>query len=720
MPVVLNPHGAKRARTLRACNECRTKKVKCEDGDGEQCQRCLEHRIPCTGKLPLPRPQVKKSLDSADALEQQLNQVQSALSKAGTLDSPSPREGPEEEEGNVDDVIHARTDTVSMGVTSLLDSVGHHFFGQSSGLVFLNKALDIKRSMARNGMNEDPMISTLVQPWLSLYEPMEEEEEPMPAFSFPEPDLLFALIDIYFTRLNVYFPLLHQPSFNAGVSSGLHLKSRQFAEVVLLVAAAAARFSTDDRVLISEAQDGRFSSGWQWFSQVQLLPKTLVRVSGLHELQKICLASCYLHGTSSPQVIWSLVGVGLRLAQERGIHRRKRPGHLWTAEDELWKRAFWILICVDRLSCSVLGRPCSLHDEDFDVELPVVCDDEYWENADPKLAFKQPEGKPSHIVFFVTMIRLTDILAFTLRTVYAVGKYKTFMSKSNPRWQEDIIHSIDSALNKWHDTIPKFLQWPNSNPPETLFYHQSAALHLTYHYLQIQAHRPFIPSIHGHSKLSHPSLVISANAARSCSHILSSLGTDPSWIAIPFCGPIAFTSGVFLLLHIWEAEKYGFSIDSTRELQDARRCLTYLNSLKDRLYVTRNFAILLEHLVAQEAPPTRQVVNQPPPSQDDMVTDVPYSDSRQTPPNDAQQPFNMFQLPGAEYLDSWEINDITILRNLGTADSFYREMFTSFSAPADAEPLEAPYVPVQNDQPVNQWWLNPGVQMTSTDYHGYY
>ena len=36
-----------------------------------------------------------------------------------------------------------------------------------------------------------------------------------------------------------------------------------------------------------------------------------------------------------------MVGIGIRLAQEVGAHRRKARDHVMTVEDELWKRAFW-------------------------------------------------------------------------------------------------------------------------------------------------------------------------------------------------------------------------------------------------------------------------------------------------------------------------------------------------------------------------------------------
>lgn len=50
----------------------------------------------------------------------------------------------------------------------------------------------------------------------------------------------------------------------------------------------------------------------------------------------------FLHGSSTPQASWIIIGVGIRLAQDVGAHRRKVYNQAKrTVEDELWKRAFW-------------------------------------------------------------------------------------------------------------------------------------------------------------------------------------------------------------------------------------------------------------------------------------------------------------------------------------------------------------------------------------------
>lgn len=55
--------------------------------------------------------------------------------------------------------------------------------------------------------------------------------------------------------------------------------------------------------------------------------------------RQLCIQ--FLLGSSAPQSCWTMVGVGIRLAQDVGANRRKVHNHTLTPEDELWKRAFW-------------------------------------------------------------------------------------------------------------------------------------------------------------------------------------------------------------------------------------------------------------------------------------------------------------------------------------------------------------------------------------------
>jgi hypothetical protein len=76
------------------------------------------------------------------------------------------------------------------------------------------------------------------------------------------------------------------------------------------------------------------------------------------------LAACFLDGFSPPQGPWMMVGIGLRVMQDVGAHRRRFTGKK-SLENELWKRCFWVLVIMDRTFSNLLGRSCAIQDEEY-------------------------------------------------------------------------------------------------------------------------------------------------------------------------------------------------------------------------------------------------------------------------------------------------------------------------------------------------------------------
>jgi hypothetical protein len=56
------------------------------------------------------------------------------------------------------------------------------------------------------------------------------------------------------------------------------------------------------------------------------------------------LIHLYLHGSCVSHPAWGAIGLGLRLAQDMGAHRRKSYGDKPTVDGELMKRAFWYAV----------------------------------------------------------------------------------------------------------------------------------------------------------------------------------------------------------------------------------------------------------------------------------------------------------------------------------------------------------------------------------------
>ncbi|KAF9021193.1 hypothetical protein BDZ89DRAFT_1019740 [Hymenopellis radicata] len=628
----------KKRRIQRACDVCRRKKIRC-DGvhtTGNRCSNCVAYNFDCTyveaaKKRGPPKGYVESlenRIEKMDQLLQRLmpeadftkelgsrftkfakdtwaieppsnNNVQDVMrSLAGqTKEKCLPKHGREgtykynsAEEKLLEDEFQHLTlvDNLNMHKVAT-DGNGYRFFGKSSGAQLIKTALDLKNSYtgAPSDSRHRPEFWSLPS-WENrdgIFEGV------FPSYSFPEEDLMNSLIDLYFQNVNIFLPLLHRPTFERSLSEGLHHKDDMFAAVILLVCACASRYSDDDRVLL-DGEESRHSSGWKWFDQVQLIRKSVLLPPTLYDLQVYVLCTEFLAGSSAPQASWTMVGVGIRLAQDVGAHRRKRDSASDTVESELWKRAFWILVIMDRASSSALGRPCAILDEDIDIDFPAECDDEYWEHPDPEQAFKQPPGKPSYIAYFNTYLRLNQLLSFCLRTVYSLNKSKILLGFAGQQWEQTIVAELDSALNRWIDAIPDHLRWDPSRE-NTLFFNQSAHLYISYYHLQILIHRPFIPTPKIPSPLSFPSLAICTNAARSCSHVID-IQSKRSFV-IPSIGMSAFTAGIVLLFNIWGGQRSGLSIDPHKEMGDVHKCMKMLHNMETRWHIAgRLWDILYE------------------------------------------------------------------------------------------------------------------------------
>jgi len=63
------------------------------------------------------------------------------------------------------------------------------------------------------------------------------------------------------------------------------------------------------------------------------------------------LTAQFLLGYSAPQKSWPLIGIGIRMAQDVGAHRRKSNRGNMTVEDEMLKRAVWYVLFLRWVVC---------------------------------------------------------------------------------------------------------------------------------------------------------------------------------------------------------------------------------------------------------------------------------------------------------------------------------------------------------------------------------
>ncbi|KAI0052329.1 hypothetical protein FA95DRAFT_1601990 [Auriscalpium vulgare] len=641
---------SKKRRVQRACDVCRRKKIRCDGSQmpGNRCSNCIAYNYDCSyveaaKKRGPPKGYVESLENRLEKMEALLHRLCPDADFTQELGTPVtranfPREGTTTTPGDTSNTPNASASVLVSGIATSSTGVGgsagivadiegldpsddeygetqmlllqqsfnemsvsYRFFGKSSGARLVQTALDLKSEYS--GKTRDKFSMATRRPEFWMLHPWERSTFKFEGrkYTFPESDLMDSLIELYFTNINIYLPLLHRPTFEAALVDGLHHRDEAFGAVVCTVLANGARYSPDPRVVL-EGTDSWHSSGWKWFEQLRMVRKSLLAAPCLYDLQMYSLACLFLQGCSAPQACWTMVGIGLRLAQDVGAHRRKVYGAKLSVEDELWKRAFWSLVVLDRLMSASLGRPCAIQEEDFDLDLPVECDDEYWVTEDPEQAFKQPPGKPSRTSYFVSFLKLNQILAFALRTIYSINKSKILLGFVGQQWEQHIVAELDSALNKWIDSVPDHLRWDPTRE-NTTFFTQSASLYSTYYHLQILVHRPFIPSPRKPSPLTFPSLAICTNAARSCAHIVDHLRRRTPGRPLPHFQLPAFTAGIVLLLNIWGVKRSGVAIDPVKEMTDVHKCMEVLKDAEGRWHAAgRLWDVLYELAFVGELP----------------------------------------------------------------------------------------------------------------------
>ncbi|KAF8206895.1 fungal-specific transcription factor domain-containing protein [Mycena galopus ATCC 62051] len=597
------------AQLRKSCESCRKRKIRCDSDampDG-RCTVCISLKTACTRTYQLRVMKVNSGPKTkrVKELEKQLAVLEAKLNSADVASTSTLSPTSE-----FSIASHSDTSTNSLPLFPAEDlpedelaerfqqfsfgSLKNRFFGSSSGYVLAKNAMSVKEAYLGR-----PIVTEFRRRESWFMQPWEVAHEEKPRYVFPERDLIASLVNLYFIYVHPTMPpILHRPSFEQSVAQGHHLHDQHFGALLLAVLAIASRYSDDPRVFVPGSNSST-SCGWQFFNQVQVIRKSLIQVASIYEVQLYCLISVYTLGTSSPQAAWLYVGLGMRFIQERGAHRRKREGHKITAEDELWKRAFWCLLSLERTVCAWLGRPSALHLEEYDVELPLEVDDEYWEHPDPEQAFKQPPGKPSLISYFICHIRLSEILGLTLRGMYASNKSRLLQGLVGDEWEQRVIAELDSAMDEFLASVPDHLRW-DPNRPAGVFFDQSTALQAAYYGLQITIHRSYIrkPTI-----LALPSLNKCTSAARSLIHVVDLWWHRTQRIILVHLNTSIFIAGVILLINLYGVKRAGLPIDVAKELAHVSAAMRILEFNETRFQAAGRLWDMLQQLNSWDGAP---------------------------------------------------------------------------------------------------------------------
>ncbi|KAM0754760.1 hypothetical protein T439DRAFT_321802 [Meredithblackwellia eburnea MCA 4105] len=627
-------------RVERACDTCRKRKSRCTGGD--PCAECVGANRTCTYepiKRGPPRTYAESLEQRLEAMEQVLRNIGSStgMDLGALLDETDDSEKTMALERAVELLEERRrvepltplsmgTDTesphgtdhhggcISMPSPVNVAATGTPSATYPSGMPKINRedmSIDNERyAGASSGpafakvvlselMPDKPMIHPDACPSLVDELLLREFTSKSRAAPLPPADLSAALILAYFRHVNNLIPILHRPSFERAIASGMLESEPSFRRLVLAVFALGARFIDDPRLPTSPMIEGAdpktqgHAKGFSFFHAASgeiashLVTPTLFDIQG----SVLCVVWCL--GATSPLIAWQRVGFAVRRAVDVGCHSETRTR--WSSsplEDQLRKRAFHALLSFDRCISAQLGRPLAMQDHDSNLTLPLdITDDELddWNLRGPKSTPPVSGTTPSPMAAFLCYIKLVKITAKTIKNLYGTHRIGDSMKEVSAT-----VSDLDSSLNEWLTTVPEFLRWdPKSVDP--MWLSASAMLYSTWYHAQILVHRDFM--VPRATPIQHlPSLAICGNAARSSAHLLDTLREKKQLQNLFWLAPLdAGTSAMILTILLIRQGPSGMYNPASAAEADCQKCIAVLNDLAPSTCM----AVKIEHGVSR-------------------------------------------------------------------------------------------------------------------------
>ncbi|KAL4789698.1 fungal-specific transcription factor domain-containing protein [Aspergillus venezuelensis] len=194
-------------------------------------------------------------------------------------------------------------------------------------------------------------------------------------------------------------------------------------------------------------------------------------------------------------------GMAMRIATRLGLHRASSDDArscMSSVEREHRVRLWWTVYVFDRTTCSRLGQPVAIQDDDLDVEMPSL---------EPIVVENQRKlDRPEHLIAHIGLARITghimsDIYGPSTKAGAGSGK---------------LVHNVRSILQKlraWDAGIPDSLRWNQ----EAGILRSVASLQLHFNQCIILTTRPILLYV---LKVRNP-----FTRSSLCSH--AAAGTDP-------------------------------------------------------------------------------------------------------------------------------------------------------------------------------------------------
>lgn len=400
----------KRTKTQRACDKCRTKKIRCDiiaDADPPLCSHCKQYNYDCTFFLPIQETRFKKKRQEEDAaLKASQNRP---FAPSGT---PAPI-GERQESGHESRTFGPTSIPFLINSMATLplpntDSIGLH-----------------PRSLWNVVNAGDGYIRVMQPSQPTLSEPILPKSMDIRV----ERDIVERLINSYFANISPIFPVITKSEFVAFQPN----PPPMLLYSICLMAAS-----------LRDTPSGIFDHLRRTVASL-IRSEDVLSTPTLANVQALLILSMAgdCHGTQGNLLMsyaWTRTGTAIRMAQDLNLHRAEISREGMETRRRLWATC----VVADRWYSAAFGYPQMIDLTDCDVRLPTP----------------QDQG----IGYLNALTRLSIILGEVLKAIYSPsGLYS-----ANDAILEDILR----RLELWKIHLPEELAFtgPDSGPAAGLLH----------------------------------------------------------------------------------------------------------------------------------------------------------------------------------------------------------------------------------------------------------
>ncbi|KAF8844890.1 hypothetical protein BDN67DRAFT_942357 [Paxillus ammoniavirescens] len=351
----------KRTKTQRACDSCRSRKIRCDvlpESDPPRCQHCKQYGFECTFFLPITETRFKKKkLEEDTAVEKETDQPADLRRHTSSpqMEVQTDRRvyGPT----TAVHLLHSQA-TISSRIYESYDQRYHHTW-----------------EVSKNG---DGVISVQSMPSDDKH-----ASHPKPVDLRLEPEVIQNLVNAYFEDIAPILPIVTQAEFLANPSPSPIL-------LYSMCLVAAARREEPQSVFDSI----RYAVNGVIKTEDVLSTASIANVQALLILSMV--GDCHSQFVPNAlSALWVRLGTAIRMAQDLGLHRAESVKQ----NIELRRRLWGACVICDRWLSLTYGHPYMIDVQDCDARLPS-------------------SGDPNDL-YMDELVRLSVILGRVLKTIYS-------------------------------------------------------------------------------------------------------------------------------------------------------------------------------------------------------------------------------------------------------------------------------------------------------------